>query len=234
MSRDESSTPLRILIRATVTVPSSGDDIANIVTDPIPDGAQCFVIENRTLYRFRKFSTQAAASTSVIAPNAGGGRWVREGMTAGLEPAMAVALDATNTVDSTSTTNWLEPATAQFVKVFGSAGIWTFTAAGAIFTYNGPPGFYLARLTASVSFGVSAFIRGVVSFNNDLVAAETGIPEGAQVTELNDGGTETAVITAERVVSLDPTDTLRPKFRASVTDDDIDIVGFTLSVTPIQ
>lgn len=50
-----------------------GDDaLANIDTTELPDGASCFVNENKTNYRFDKTSS---SNVGTLAPQSGPGRW---------------------------------------------------------------------------------------------------------------------------------------------------------------
>jgi len=233
MSRDESAIDLRILIRGTVTAPASGDDLGNIVTSELPDGAQCFVIENRTLYRFRKFSSLAASGTSVIAPNAGGGRWVKEGSVAGALAAFAAATD-TNTTNASESGDWLAPQTGNFALQAG-AGAWTFNPASCILTHTGPGGNYLCDVRASVLPAEGEAVQVVVSLNDDVSGGAFGFAEGAERSEIGanfDGGQQSVIVSAERFVTLATGDNLRPKFTYS-DGSDLDIDKLTLSAIPV-
>jgi hypothetical protein len=62
-------------VGARATVLGATDSLENIVSSPLPDGAECWVIENSSVYRFDKASAQTADGVRVVAPIAGGGRW---------------------------------------------------------------------------------------------------------------------------------------------------------------
>jgi hypothetical protein len=70
----QAATALRqVGVRATRL--GATDSLENIVSSPLPDGAQCWVIENSAVYRFDKNSSEAADGLRIVAPIAGGGRW---------------------------------------------------------------------------------------------------------------------------------------------------------------
>lgn len=62
-------------VGARATVLGSFDSLENIVSSPLPDGAECWVIENSSVYRFDKSSSESADGLRIVAPIAGGGRW---------------------------------------------------------------------------------------------------------------------------------------------------------------
>lgn len=53
------------------------DSLENIVSSPLPNGAECWVVEDAAVYRFDKESSETADGEQIIAPIAGGGRWYR-------------------------------------------------------------------------------------------------------------------------------------------------------------
>lgn len=71
------SDPAYRQVGARATLLGASDSLENIVSSPLPDGAECWVIENSSVYRFDKASTEAANGTRIVAPIAGGGRWYR-------------------------------------------------------------------------------------------------------------------------------------------------------------
>lgn len=64
-------------VGARSTLLGAVDSLENIVSSPLPDGAECWVIENASVYRFDKSSAETADGTRIVAPIAGGGRWFR-------------------------------------------------------------------------------------------------------------------------------------------------------------
>jgi hypothetical protein len=236
MSRDESSTALRILIRGTAGTPGSGDDIANIVTNELPDGAQCFVTGNRTLYRFRKFSSVAVSGEVIIAPIAGGGRWVQEGLPSGAVAAFVTATTTLNTTDASASSDWLPIATLDFALQSGAAPSWDLNSVGAILTLRRPAGRYLCDLRATVEPAEGSRVDAVVSLNNDVVGTATALTEGQEFVGLGanfDAGQQAVILSAQRLVTLVTGDTLQPKFRYSAGAD-LAILLLTLSVIPVR
>lgn len=58
-----------------------GDSLENIIIDPLPDGATCFVREQSFIYALHKFSLAAVSYPTVIATSRGAGvrgRWVQQ------------------------------------------------------------------------------------------------------------------------------------------------------------
>jgi len=226
----QSSIYYRPLLCATVGSPGSGEDLSNINTAPLPDGCECFVTQNRRAYRLRKFSVAEENGVTIIEPNAGGGRWIAEGVPVGALGAWVVAT-AANSTDSSASTNWLQPQTNNFSLERGGPA-WTFTESGCILTYHGPPSLYLLRLTATLNWSASASIFMAVSHNNDLTATEAGFIDGAEFFEFNDGESDDRAFSCERVQPASEGVTFRPKFRATTTDQDLVIQRLTLSAVP--
>lgn len=231
MSRDESSADLRTLIRGTAGTPGSGDDIANIVSSELPDGAQCFVISNRTNYRFRKHSTLAASGTAVIAPIAGGGRWVQEGAPAGAI-GLFVAATGENNIDSSASSDWLPAITAEFALQAGT-GLWAFNPASCIATYNGPAARYLCEVIATLALGAGESANIVIALNDDITGTEAAFAEGEQFLDFATDAEKTVVMQAQRFVTLAPGDNIRPKFRVGNAETDTPIERLTLSAWAI-
>jgi len=68
---------LRLYPRVTATGGNPSLSLQNINTNPLPDGAVCWVETEQADFRFRKTST-ATPGPSVVQPSAGPGRWHRE------------------------------------------------------------------------------------------------------------------------------------------------------------
>lgn len=52
--------------------------LQNVITHPLPDGAECFVTSIRATFRLNKQSTAAAQGEFIVQPVAGPGRWIRQ------------------------------------------------------------------------------------------------------------------------------------------------------------
>lgn len=83
-------------VGARATVLGAFDSLENIVSSPLPDGAECWVIENSSVYRFDKSSAEVADGLRVVAPIAGGGRWYRLPIAPIQITSATVAAGATN------------------------------------------------------------------------------------------------------------------------------------------
>jgi hypothetical protein len=175
----QSAVSYRFMIRESVGSPGQSNDLANIVTNPLPDGAHCFVTENRSLYVFAKFSDVAPFANVVVAPNAGGGRWFLVNTTSAGVAAFAFS---TQGVSNSFPASGLmaQSTTADFAASI--TGLWTFTASGCVLTYQGPTVRATARLVAGFTPNadpVSAYLG--ISHNDDLTGdAVAGVQGGAQ------------------------------------------------------
>lgn len=55
-----------------------GDALQNVITTPLPDGAECYVSSIRATFRLDKTSVALAQGEGVIVPVGGPGRWIRQ------------------------------------------------------------------------------------------------------------------------------------------------------------
>lgn len=227
----QSAVALRTLIRTfPSSSPGSGEDMQNMNTSELPDGATCFCTATRQLFRFRKKSTAAAVANIVIVPSAGGGRWILESLApTGALPVFLAATDL-NTADTSGTTNWTASQTSLYALQGGSAA-WTLTA-GCVLHYIGPATPMLVTLTVTLSFDATARVDIGISHNDDLVAAADGFAEGIQFYGVGVETTGVVVLSTQRRVDISPLETIRPKFRYS-GGADLDIFRLTMSAIPL-
>lgn len=164
MSNEAQSSPdYRYMIRATAGTPGSGEDIRNINTDPLPNGAHCYVIARRACFVLNKNSSVSADNVGVLLPIAGPGRWFVESVASALAPSAQAYSTNPNTFVTDGVLN--RPNSALFAIQEGSdAALWDFTAAGCIMTYQGPPTPAIATLTAAVHVTNTAALRAVLGF----------------------------------------------------------------------
>ena len=212
----QSASDYRFMIRESVGSPGQGDDLANIVTDPIPNGAYCSITENRSLYLFAKFSTIAPFANVVIAPNAGGGRWF---LVTTIAAGVAAYAFSTQGMANTFPASGLmaESTTAEFAA--SVTGLWTFAASGCVLTYQGPTVRAIARLVAGFTPNadpVSAYLG--IAHNNDLTGdAVAGVQGGSQganfFTQSTGEAGDFQIGTSQRLIdTLAAGDTVRPVF----------------------
>jgi hypothetical protein len=230
MSESRSAVAYRPLIRASVGSPGNGEDIANINTAPLPDGAECYVTENRSMYRLAKFSTLVASGTTIIAPNAGGGRWLLVGTVGGALSAFVYSsLGLSN--DFFSDGLWVQATTANFAA--DVSPLWTFGASGCLLTYTGPAARELARLTAVVSrTDAPSSIYAGISLNNDVtgaLAGSQGGPTGKVFVQESVADIAIQVAT-QRVMALTPGSLVQPRFGMPSGSLDTGVI-YTLQLT---
>ncbi len=215
MNEDKAAVGLRLSIRATIGSTGDGQSLENVITNIFPDGALCFVVENRSLYQLDKESTATADGVTIVQPIGGPGRWIRLADAPGAasmveivgtdENAVGTQGAATFTVVGGSDFDW-QPA--------GTPAGWTLTAAGGVMTYNGA-----IATRALVTFTGSVYVVdvegagtvwGAIAQNGDLVGVDptASFTPGTQTTET--GGTNfPQAIGSQRLIDLSPGDTLQ-------------------------
>ena len=213
----------RLQIRETVGTPASGEDIQNINTLPLPDGAQCFVNLNRGLYQLDKGSTLAASGWEVVVPIAGPGRWILQ---SGPGLQLFAALNSSQGLNNSFTVDgdWSALSTSNFVvSQFGS--YWALTAAGGILTYSGPPAPAKLQLMASVAvnggtppYSNYAGIRVNGQLTGSLAGAQGGVL-GANFVQADTDDIAQAIMSQRFLSELLPGDTVQPVFGSTATGE---------------
>ena len=229
----------RYMIRAFADIldPGNAEDIQNINTAPLPNGAHCYVISRRAVFVLNKFSTTSANGVEVLAPIAGGGRWLLESVAiAGAPTAEIYTTTDGNTFVADGTMN--QPDTANFALQEGqNTNIWALTALGGILTYNGPDTPAIATLTAAVSVDntdAQRVIMGFASHNDD----DPGFAAGttiAGVQEVVQGtvGLIQMLVAQRYIPALQAGNTIRPKFAAQAAAGGGNISSLQLIVRPL-
>ncbi len=234
-AEDKAAVALRLSIRAVIgATPGDPASLRNIIVDKFPDGALCFVLENRALYELNKLSSASPDNLTVVQPLGGPGRWLLlAGGSASSSFASIVGTD-TNSVTSAPTAN--------FVVVEGNSFDWqptgaplgfALTAQGGVITYNGAAT-VRARVTFTGSVEVDGesggTVWGVIDQNGDAVGTDptTSFIPGTQTTEAGAAGLP-QVISSQRTLLLAPGDTVRVAL-ATDTGSDLILDRVTLSV----
>ena len=107
MNEDKAAVALRLSIRSAIgATPGEDDSLRNIITDIFPDGALCFVNENRALYELQKSSVATPDNLTIVAPIAGPGRWVILGQGPGVESLVELVGTVDNHVPTALTANF--------------------------------------------------------------------------------------------------------------------------------
>jgi hypothetical protein len=234
MNEDKASAPLRLSIRATIgATPADPNSLRNIITNIYPDGALCFVLENRALYQLDKGSTATADNVTVIQPIGGPGRWFQMSQVLGADTFVEIVGTAENTADTSGTANFVAIAGAAFG--FQPTGVppgWTLTAAGGVLHYAGEfAARALVTLESSVYIGVSGGpVWAAVAHNGDVLGtdAATSFLPGTQVTETGSDD-EAQALSSQRTLVLTPGDTLQIAL-ATTAGADVTLTRGTLSV----
>lgn len=221
MTVAQASPDLRFMIRDRAASGGGGDplDLQNIITDNLPNGAVCYVNQQRAAYVLDKYSDASADLSSVFAPIAGPGRWLLLTVAAGLVPPVMAYNTSSNTPAFACTGAYVQSSSSSFAAgELGSLERWALTASGCILTYTGPTVPMLATLTASVSVtdGTPAVpISAFVSLNDETPSVAAGGSDGQALVVCGVDGTNWVQLVSQRIFTAIPTgSTLRPKFAA--------------------
>jgi hypothetical protein len=234
MNEDKASAPLRLSIRATIGGTGSGASLRNIITDKFPDGALCFVTENRALYQLDKSSTAVADNLTIVQPVSGPGRWFILSQSSGAASLVAIVGTAENNFPTVATPNFVGSDTSNFT--FQPAGVpagFALTALGGVLTYNGEVA-VRARVTFTGSVYVPAESGGTVwaavDLNSDAIGTDptTSFDIGTQTSEVGADGLP-QVIASQRTLLLSPGDTIQIALGTDV-ENDLTLTRATLSV----
>lgn len=213
----QSPADFRNLIRqkADFLAPGDPDDLQNIITSQLPNGAKCYVVERRSTFVYNRYSSLSPNGIEVFAPIAGGGRWLLSSVDIAGSPIIEAYSTNPNTfvVDG----NLNAPNTAQFTTEAGPhLTMWTLTALGCVLQYNGPDTPAWAILTASVSVANADALRsitGFISHNDDDPGAVVGTTIGGPVQVVQTVANQVLMLVAQRrIPSLQSLNTIRPKF----------------------
>jgi hypothetical protein len=136
--------PYRLLPPAQTLLGSDGTALENVIIEPLPDGALCFVNDQEFLYSLRKFSLEAVSFPTVIATSEGAGvrgRWMQQssgsmGPTGPTGPeGSGVKVGGTlgnadANIDSSLGTKWLADTARTALRTYTllSAGVAAYTA----------------------------------------------------------------------------------------------------------
>ena len=234
MNEDKASTSLRLSIRATIGGPGDGGSLRNIITDKFPDGALCFVNENRALYQLDKGSTAVADNLTIVQPIGGPGRWNILGQSSGAAPLVAIVGTTENNAPTSGTADFVALDSSSFAfQPAGTPAGFALTALGGVLTYSGA-----IAVLALVTFTGSVYVAGesggtvwgVVDQNGDALGTDptTSFDLGTQTTEVG-ADSLPQVIVAQRTLLLTPGDTLQIALATDVGDPLI-LARATLSV----
>lgn len=198
---------------------NSIDELKQLSTGLLSNGALCFVNDNGALYQYAKYSSLAADDNVVLAPADGAGRWLLFTVANALSlPAFVQSVAGTTFVTHDGT--WqpvVGTGALTLILAPDPAPSWTFAAAGCVLTYAGEPATYIAELVATLAQvgGAAGNCLGAIAKNSDTVGAATLVGSGAQAQAL--AATDTGqVIKCIRQIELVPGDTVAPRFAAAV------------------
>lgn len=233
MNEAQAAVAYRIMIRATLGLANPGDaeSIKNVNTSVLPNGAMCFVIENRSVYRLNKASTAAQFGSSIIEPLSGTGRWllVEDEDLQIVDPLLVFA--AAPNVFPAADTNWTAPNTSNWTNQAAQGfSSWT-SGANGIWTYTGPTLLWRLQWDATFIAGGAGDITAGISRNADLAAAATGEQEGVGVVSRT--AAIVGRITVSRFVALNTGDVIQPRIRNSAAAS-VTASLSTLSAVPVQ
>jgi hypothetical protein len=235
MNEDKAAVALRLSIRAVIgATPGDGQSLRNIITDKFPDGALCFVLENRSLYELNKESSATPDNLTIVQPLGGPGRWLLLGQSTGASSIAEIVGTTPNGVTTSGTALFVAIDDTNFDwQPTGAPAGFALTVNGGVITYSGTQT-VRARVTFTGSVEVSSetggTVWGVIAHNADAIGADptTSFIPGTQTTEAGAGGLP-QIIAAQRTLLLAPGDTVQIAL-ATDTGDNLQLDRATLSV----
>jgi hypothetical protein len=163
----QSAVALRVTIVAAVTG-VTGDSLDQINSSKFPDGAEFFVLSNRSLYRLNKADTTPPVGALVVKPDGGTGNFILVpgggGLVSGLTEQIAgtAAFTASGSFAVVQNT-WIQiQAGANFYVATQVSDAFTVNTTTGYLSYVGPTGARF-RVTASVSLA-SATAADLMNF----------------------------------------------------------------------
>ncbi len=183
-AEDKAAVALRLSIRSVIgATPGDGASLRNIITNIYPDGALCFVLENRAIYELDKGSTATPDNLTVVLPIAGPGRWLLFANGAAASSLMEIVGTAENNVPTSATLNFAAVDSAFFdFEPTGIPAGFALTALGGVLTYSGGVTRAVVRLDSSLFLGGGGGGGGLAPGAVDLgtagnytILAKTGI-----------------------------------------------------------
>ena len=224
---------LRFLIRATVQDAGTPYSLQNLNTIPLPDGACCYVLDDKSIWSLDKTSTLPSSVGLVVIPGSGPGRWILLAASSGA--GGAVLLRSSDVCAFAADGNFNQSSASNFELTEGADAHpgWALTASGGILTYSGPTRSFMVVLAATVSVADAGTPRGVygeVSYNNDGSGA-IGLGDGALLTTCAVVSQAYSLSVVRHIVTMASGDTLRPKLGTESGAASIS-AWLTMGVTP--
>jgi hypothetical protein len=209
MNEDKASAPLRLSIRAIIGAPGDGSSLRNIITDKYPDGALCFVLENRALYQLDKSSTDSADNVTIVQPIGGPGRWLMLSQSSGTVSLAAIVGTGQNNFPTSGDSNFVASNGSSFdFQPAGAPAGFALTPLAGVLVYDS-----LVSVRARVTFtgSVSAqaeeggTVWGAIDLDGDTIGTDptTSFDVGTQTTEVGADGLP-QVIASQRTLLLTP------------------------------
>lgn len=228
-----SAVGFRWMIRALLglTDPEDGDSLRNMNTAVLPNGATCYVLENSSVYRFRRNVTATPSGEDIVQPLSGDGLWFRVSVDDFLsESAAYVVLTQANTWSTFGDTAWKQPDASFFALQSGfSADQWTLGTLGQL-TYNGRGGTFLVTVSWSIQGSADAADNTYqfgMSLNGDLNGTAQPVAAGLVFQRSEQG--ELFGVTTVRMVTLSDGDILQPRARCITPTAALSVVGLFMN-----
>jgi hypothetical protein len=223
--------------RASVLGFDDGDSLQNIITNELPNGSLCYVIQNQSLYVLHKDSTDAPNGTKIVQPLAGPGRWVL--LVSPVDPNIAwqseVILLGSPTVKFTDGVGFWAPQPGQFVlwNPFNPLGPFLVEGKTGVMTYVGAePTNIVVRAQASIrppeSNPAQLLIQLAIDISGDLLPGNSATAEAQETTTLANE-TLSIMFSVERWVKIQPMQTITAAFRNMTNADDLIVPLMRLS-----
>jgi hypothetical protein len=236
-----SATPYRVLDPKLTLTGASGDSLQNTIVDPLPNGSVAWVIAENGFWYLAKYSTEAVGADVIATIRGSGspGRWKRVGGSTSFTPAYSEVF-MSGSVIVPAGANWQILPESTFTTMENQ----NIDDSGDVFTIpaDQPSGLFLVRAIASylgedTEQNDTLSVGLAISRNAEIIGtAVDGQAQGSQRNEVvyaSADGLPTLTIVAERLMLLDPTDTVRGAFQIvqGVGDaDGINLQNYTFSI----
>jgi len=238
------ATALRLLApRARALGPDDHDSLENIITNELPDGSLCWVINTHALYVLDKSLTTAPNDSLIIQPLAGPGRWVLLVGSQFNPFQIASIFDATVLLNlppnfaptaAAGQNVWsalLSGAAGTFFLDHTSSAFWSLDTSTGILTYKGPVHVFEVTvfMTVSPSTPNARTIDVSSSFQGSFLGTMLD-DTFSQIETTTASAIEFQAISAAKAVQMVANQTIQPMLRNVTAAEDVIVKRMTMTV----
>jgi hypothetical protein len=239
------ATALRLLApRARALGPDDHDSLENIITNELPDGSLCWVINTHALYVLDKSLTTAPNDSLIIQPLAGPGRWV---LLVGSQFNPFQIASIFDAVVFLNTPPNFTPTAAAGQNVWsallpGGAGtfvfspappptLWSLDSSTGILTYHGP--IRIFEVTVFMTVSSSTPNARTIDVSSSPLGSFLGTildDNASQIETTTASAIEFQAISAAKAVQMVANQTIQPMLRNVTAAEDVIVKRMTMTV----